>query len=200
MSNLVGMAVGISGSLSCLSLAGSEVPDGLGGHDAARLQRLFCLEYLMSWNREVGLHMKPSTIVRIALAGVTILFAVLGFYATDGAKFFVASGIFGAMWWGWDLLLEHVFTPFGHLLGDGIPGGVHYVSPNISVDDKIRALERRLEGGHSRRVEINAAIRLAELHRYQKNDPERAREIIDLMKERYPDAPKLRRFEQMGGW
>ena len=60
-------------------------------------------------------------------------------------------------------------------------------------------LEGHLERGASPRVEINAAIRLEEIYRTVKQDPERARRVVDLVLERYPTAPKLERFRRQRG-
>ena len=126
----------------------------------------------------------------------TLLVAVL---VREDPRWFVVSGTCGLIWWGWDLLLEHVLLPVGDWLMSVIAGGALTSPPagaRPNLEDNIRFLEGHLERGASPRVEINAAIRLEEIYRTVKKDPERARRVIDLVLERYPDAPKLKRFRE----
>ncbi len=77
-------------------------------------------------------------------------------------------------------------------------GGVHserFDENRLSLDDTIRLLEGHIERGASRRVEINSAIRLEEIYRMVKKDPAAAGRVIERVRERYPDAVKLRRYD-----
>jgi hypothetical protein len=106
------------------------------------------------------------------------------------------------IWWGWDLLLEHILLPIGDWLMSVFSGGALTSPPGgarPTLEDTIRFLEGHLERGASPRVEINAAIRLEEIYRTVKKDPERARRVVDLVLERYPNAPKLKRFRDAQG-
>ncbi len=113
-------------------------------------------------------------------------------------RLFVASAACGIIWWSWDLLVEYVATPFGYwvqtqLLGGGIGALPPQARPNL--EEVIRLLESHLQRGASRKVDINAAIRLEEIYRMVKKDPARARNAIRLAKERYPEAPELARYD-----
>jgi hypothetical protein len=44
-------------------------------------------------------------------------------------------------------------------------------------------------------VQIQSALRLAEIYRLTRQDPERARDVIARVRARWPDAPELQRFE-----
>lgn len=135
-----------------------------------------------------------SRVLRIVFGAATIFSGLSGLVFREDTRWFVAAGVFGILWLSWDLLVEHVLEPFGewaaHIFvsgaGDGPP-------PNIrpSLDDTIRLLESHLDHRASRQVEINAAIRLEEIYRTVKKDPERAREVIERVRERYPDATEL---------
>lgn len=136
---------------------------------------------------------------RVVFGTATVICGVIGIVVRNDARWFVAAGSLGIVWWFWDLFFEHVLVPFGHWashlfvsgIGDGPP-------PNIrpTLDDTVRLLEGHLEHRASRRVEINAAIRLEEIYRTVKRDPERARAVIQRVRERYPDAPELTRYIQ----
>ena len=142
-----------------------------------------------------------SRVGRTAFSAATIFCGLGGLVLRDDARWFVAAGIFGILWWTWDLLVEHVMGPFGDWVaalfmsgaGDGPP-------PNIrpSLEDTIRLLESHLGHRASRQVEINAAIRLEEIYRTVKKDPQRAQIVIDRVRERYPDAPELERYDREG--
>ena len=86
--------------------------------------------------------------------------------------------------------IEQLFTGYSV----GVP---HRDRP--SLDDLIRLLESHLEQGASRQVDINSAIRLEEIYRTVKQDPEKARAVIAKVRERYPDAPELERFGEGEG-
>jgi hypothetical protein len=134
----------------------------------------------------------PSRIVRWAMGAATIVSAVVG-YAVHDARFYVASGAFGTIWTAWDLFMDFVVGPatelLGELLGQGGGGGASDMRPTL--DDTIRLLEHHLERGASPSVEIEAAIRLAEIYRTVKHDPERARDVIARVRARHPSAQAL---------
>ncbi len=135
--------------------------------------------------------------MRAILGTATLASLAIGFMSSE-PRWFAASGAFGLMWWAWDLLVEHVFQPLGAwmfgIFTEGV--GVETSHENrLTLDDTIRLLEGHIERGASRRVEINSAIRLEEIYRTVKKDPEAARRVIERVKQRYPDAAKLRRYE-----
>ncbi len=145
-------------------------------------------------------HLDIGRTVRVIFGTATVVFALLGFIVGEGSgRLFAASAAFGAVWFGWDLLLDHLFRPLGgwasRLLTEGTTGGGGF-SARPSLDDTVRLLERHLARPTSRQVDINAAIRLEEIYRVVKQDPARAREVIRVVRERYPDAPELQRFEE----
>jgi hypothetical protein len=138
---------------------------------------------------------QPAAILQIVFAGGTVLFAVAGFFADEGTKLFAASGACGVLWWGWDLLVGHVLTPIEYWMEDMTVGGaLRYEAHNWSLDDRVAMLEDRIVNGQTMRLQIQAAIRLEEIYRLQKKNEQRAREVIEVMKARYPDAPELERF------
>lgn len=138
-----------------------------------------------------------TKVVRRIFGTATLAFAGVGFVVQEDPRWFVASGMCGIIWWSWDLLLEYVFTPVGdwvaqQLIGGGMMGSSAGMRPNL--EETIALLEGHLRRGASRRVDINAAIRLEEIYRTVKRDPGRAREVIRVVRERYPDAPELARY------
>ncbi len=139
-----------------------------------------------------------TRVVRLIFGTATIVLLVAAFLVRSDPRLFVASAACGVMWWAWDLLVEYVATPLGdwvsmQLLGGGIGTLPLQARPNL--EDVIRLLEGYLQRGASRKVDINAAIRLEEIYRTVKKDPARARAAIRLAKERYPDAPELARYD-----
>ncbi|UCF40066.1 MAG: hypothetical protein JSW43_10025 [Gemmatimonadota bacterium] len=145
-----------------------------------------------------GLPISVARVVRRIFGTATIVFAGVGFAVGDDPRWFVASGMCGLMWWGWDLLLAYVFAPVGQwvsdqLVGGGVMGSSAGMRPNL--EEMIALLEGHLRRGTSRKVDINAAVRLEEIYRTVKKDPARAREVIRIVRERYPDAPELARYE-----
>ncbi len=94
--------------------------------------------------------------------------------------------------------MEYVFVPTGdwiEQLFTGYSVGLPH-RDRLSLDELIRLLDSHLEQGASRQVDVNAAIRLEEIYRMVKKDPERARAVIAKVRERYPDAPELKRFDE----
>lgn len=134
---------------------------------------------------------KPAAVLRAGFAAGTVVCAVLGFLADDGTKLFAASGAFGMFWWGWDLLVDYVLVPLGDWFQGLVTGGaLEYEPYSWSVADRIALLEDRAAHGRTPRLQIHAAIQLAEIYRFQKRDAQRAREVIEQMRARYPDAPE----------
>jgi hypothetical protein len=138
----------------------------------------------------------PRAIGRAALAAATVASALIGF--GGDARWFGASGAFGTAWWAWDFLWDNVIGPLGAWF-TGMITGVADVEepPDLTVDDTIRLLEGHLTSdGVTRHVQIQSAIRLSELYRLTKKDPDKAREVIQRAQARWPDAPELKMFEK----
>jgi len=148
-----------------------------------------------------GTDIRVSTVVR-ALFGtacaVTLVVAVL---VGNDPRWYAISGALGLIWWAWDLLLEHVLLPVGDWLLATFTGGPEdprASQDRLTLDDTIRLLENHLARPTSRKVDINSAIRLEEIYRTVKQDPERARQVIETVLERYPEAPELERYRRAG--
>ena len=140
-------------------------------------------------------HEDPAKFVRVSFAAATIFFGVVGLVGSSG-ELLAVSGAFGTIWWLWDILMDHVVSPFVRWFGGLFTGGsLEYAPPEFTVDQRIRLLEERLahEGGNRRRI-FQDAVRLVELYELQKKDPESAQRVVTLMRERFPDAPELEVF------
>jgi hypothetical protein len=127
----------------------------------------------------------------------TIVLFVLAILIRGEPRLFAAAAACGAVWWAWDLIQEHLVQPLGGwltttLLAGG--AGIDDAATRPKLDDLIRLLERHIVQGTSRQVDINAAIRLEEIYRTVKKDPERARAVIETVRARYPGAPELARY------
>ena len=134
----------------------------------------------------------PSAVGRTFLGGATIVTAVMG--VAGDRRWLAASGAFGIAWWGWDFVWENVLGPLGGLF-TGILGGTVTVEdpPDLTLDDTVRLLESHLSAeGVPRHVQIQSALRLAEIYRLSRNDPARADAVIQRVRERWPDAPELK--------
>jgi hypothetical protein len=139
----------------------------------------------------------PSRIVRLVFGTATVALLIVAIAVRTEPRLFAAAAGCGAIWWAWDLLLEHVVQPLGGwmtgtFLGGGV--GVDDAASRPNLDDLIRLLERHIAQGTSRQVDINAAIRLEEIYRTVKKDPDRARAVIETMRARYPEAAELDRY------
>ncbi len=139
-----------------------------------------------------------SNVVRSVFAIGTVTFFVVGLVIRDDPRWFAAAGTLGAMWWAWDILVDHVFVPlsdwfFGLLTGLSVGEPMNELRPTI--EDTIRLLENHLKHGASEQVSVNAAIRLEEIYRSLKKDPARARRVIETVKERFPDAPEWENYD-----
>jgi hypothetical protein len=149
----------------------------------------------------------PISVTRIGrtiFGSATIGSGLVALLLRDDARWFAAAGVFGLLWWSWDLLLDHVFVPLGEWMAQVFTSGVAQgAAPNVrpTLEDTIRLLEGHIRKRASRQVEINAAVRLEEIYRTVKRDPERARDVIARVRERYPDARELERYrsDESGG-
>jgi len=133
-----------------------------------------------------------SGIVRAFLSVATLVSGVLGFLSRD-LRWFAAAAAFGTMWTVGDVLVAKVLIPLADFAARLLEGGVDGppVETRPTVEDTIRLLESHLAGGGPREVQIRAAIRLADLYRAAHHDSARARQVIDLIRERFPDAEEL---------
>jgi len=137
----------------------------------------------------------PSVVGRRFFAAATVVALALGLLADP--RWFAASGAFGLAWWAWDAIWENVLGPIGGWFTGMLTGtyGVE-VPPDLTVDDTIRLLEGHLSADAvPRHVQIQSALRLAELYQLTRQDPERARDVIARVRARWPDAPELRKFD-----
>ena len=69
-----------------------------------------------------------------------------------------------------------------------------------SLDDTIRLLESHLANPTARKIDINSAVRLEEIYRTAKKDAARASEVIRKVRDRYPDSPELKYYDEEGRW
>ena len=141
----------------------------------------------------------PSAVGRTMFGAATILTALLGL--AGDARWFAASGAFGTAWWAWDAVWDNVLGPLGSWLSGMLTGTADVDQPpDLTLEDTIRLLESHLAAdGVTRHVQIQSALRLAEIYRITKKDPARAREVIERVRARWPDAPELKKFEKAMG-
>ena len=146
--------------------------------------------------------LSASQIVRAVLASGTVVFFVVGLVVRNDARWFVAAGTLGLAWWLWNLLLSHVILPFGDWLL-GLFTGANVSEPvgdlRPTIDDTIRLLESHVGNRASQQVCVKSAIRLAEIYRTVKKDPEKAEEVVRSMREMFPDAPEWEGFDRAVG-
>ncbi len=142
--------------------------------------------------------MSPGAVGRVAFGAATIVAALLGLL---DARWFAASAAFGGVWWAWDALCENVFAPFGRVLGGAVTGASGIEEPPaLTVEDTVRLLESHLAGDAvPRHVQIQSALRLAEIYRLNQKDEAKATEVIRRERERWPDSPELDLFEKVRG-
>lgn len=134
----------------------------------------------------------PSAVGRAFFGGATIVTALMG--VAGDKRWLAASGAFGVAWWGWDFVWENVLGPLGGLV-TGILGGSVEVEdpPDLTLDDTVRLLESHLASdGVPRHVQIQSALRLAEIYRLGRHDPAKADAVLQRVRERWPDAPELK--------
>jgi hypothetical protein len=143
---------------------------------------------------------RPEIVVRSLFATATVIFGVLGLVIRDG-RFFVAAGIFGAVWTLWDFVWGRLIEPASTWAFRTLTEGAGGAPPNIrpTLDDTIRLLESHLERDASQSVHIQAALRLEEIYRTIRKDPDRARAVLARAQARYPDSPELEaRSQELG--
>ena len=147
----------------------------------------------------IGPFESPSAVGRTLFGVATILTALLGL--AGDARWFAASGAFGTAWWAWDFLWDSVVGPLGDWLTGMLNGSASVAEPpDLTLDDTIRLLENHLTGdGVTRHVQIQSALRLAEIYRLNRKDPAKADEVIRRVRERWPEAPELRAFQNAEG-
>ncbi len=133
----------------------------------------------------------PSAAGRKALAIATVLSLILG---VADPRWFAASAAFGTAWWGWDFLWGNVLGPLGEWFTGMLTGTATVEEPpDLSLDDTVRLLESHLaESAVPRHVQIQSALRLAEIYRINRKDPAKAREVVERVRARWPDAPELK--------
>ncbi|HVO36088.1 MAG TPA: hypothetical protein VMT21_11010 [Gemmatimonadales bacterium] len=141
----------------------------------------------------------PYVVGRRFFATATVAAALFGLIGD--ARWFAASGAFGIAWWGWDAIWENVLGPLGAWFAGMLTGTWGVASPpDLTVDDTIRLLEDHLTADAvPRHVQIQSALRLAEIYRTNKLDPQRAQDVIARMRARWPDAPELQRVAPSTG-
>jgi hypothetical protein len=141
-------------------------------------------------------YVNPGVVVRTVFAAATVVFLVLGL-GLRSARLLAAGAVFGLVWTLWDLLWDRVLGPGGawavRALTEGV--GETPAATRPTLDDTIRLLENHLAHGADRHVEIQAAIRLEEIYRTIRKDPERARVILERVRRKYPDAEELKRHD-----
>jgi len=142
-----------------------------------------------------GSYGSPSAVGRTMFGVATVLTALLGL--TGDARWFAASGAFGTAWWAWDFLSDSVVGPLGGWLLGMFTGATSVEEPpDLTIDDTIRLLEDHLTAdGVTRHVQIQSALRLAEIYRLNRKDPVRAKAVIEQVRAKWPDAPELKVFE-----
>jgi hypothetical protein len=136
----------------------------------------------------------PGAAGRRILATATVVAALLG--VLGDARWLAASGAFGIAWWAWDAIWDNVFGPIGGWFAAMLTGTSDVETPpDLSLDDTIRLLENHIAADAvPRHVQVQSALRLAEIYRLNKHDPQRAEEIIAKVRAKWPDSPELTRL------
>jgi hypothetical protein len=138
-----------------------------------------------------GADTSPSAVGRWAFGTATVICALIGLFVN--ARWFAAAGAFGTIWYLWDLAWENVLGPLAGFL-TGVVSGTTGIDepPELTMDDNIRLLERHLASDTApRHVQIQSALRLAEIYRLNRHDDARAAEVIRRAREKWPDAKEL---------
>jgi len=139
----------------------------------------------------------PGSVGRFAFGAATVVAALLGLLGD--ARWFAASGAFGVVWWAWDALGDNVVAPVLRLLTGAVSGAGAEEPPDLTMDDTVRLLESHLAAdGVPRHVQIQSALRLAEIYRLNRKDPEKAEDVLARVKQRWPDAPEWKAFARGG--
>jgi len=130
-------------------------------------------------------------IFRTTLAGATWGSVLLAFVTHD-KRWFAASALFGAMWFIADSLAGKIFAPLAEFVLGWMRGDQDLpVELRPTVDDTIRLLEHHIENHADRHVQIQAALRLADIYRAVHRDDEKAAQILEKVRSRFPDAREL---------
>jgi hypothetical protein len=146
-------------------------------------------------------YQSPIVVVRVILAAGSIVFGGLGL-ALRSPRLLAAGAALGVIWTAWDLLWDRVLGPAADWIARVLTEGGSGMPPadtRPTLDDTIRLLESHLARDASRSVHIQAAVRLEEIYRTVRQDPERARDVIAKIRARYPDAEELRRYQRDDG-
>jgi hypothetical protein len=138
-----------------------------------------------------GPDISPSAVGRWAFGMATVICALIGLFVD--ARWFGAAGAFGTIWYLWDLAWENVLGPLAGFLTGAVSGTTGIDEPpELTIDDNIRLLERHLTSDTApRHVQIQSALRLAEIYRLNRHDDARAAEVIRRAREKWPDAKEL---------
>jgi hypothetical protein len=137
----------------------------------------------------------PGTVIKVALGGGSLFFAAAAWLADRDAGLWAASGLLGALWAWVTFFVHDIGQPLGRWMRSWYYGSVDE-TPGLSLDDNIRLLESRLADPNTpRRLQIRSAMRLEEIYRLNRNDPQRAREMIGLIRQRFPDARELKIYD-----
>lgn len=140
----------------------------------------------------------PSAVGRTMFGAATVLTALLGL--AGDARWFAASGAFGTAWWAWDAVWDSVLGPLGGWFSGMLTGTADVDEPpDLTLDDTVRLLESHLTAdGVTRHVQIQSALRLAEIYRLNRKDPAKADEVLARVRAKWPDAPELKVFQRRG--
>lgn len=144
-----------------------------------------------------GQEITVGRVVRLLFGTATVALLVFAFAVGQDPRLFAGAAVCGTIWWVWDVLTAQVLRPLGDwMLQTVVGGGLGETDGSIrpGLDDLVRLLESHLERGASQHVDVNAAIRLEEIYRTVKKDPDSARRVVEIVLCRYPDAPELKRF------
>lgn len=103
----------------------------------------------------------------------------------------------GAVWTLWGVisgLLANVLSPLATLFANLVTGGSAGFggSADVTIEEEIAVLERRLEQGPTPHQRILAGIRLAEIYRTHERDAAKADALVARLCVQYPDASELR--------
>jgi len=136
----------------------------------------------------------PSAIgiFRTTVSGGTWAAIMLGFVTHD-KRWFAASALLGAMWFAADSLTARIFSPLMEFLLGWFQGDKDLpVEVRPTADDTIRLLEHHIENNADRHVQIQAALRLADIYRAVYRDHDKAALVLERVRARFPDAPELK--------
>ena len=137
----------------------------------------------------------PSQLIRHAFAACAIFFGVMAtFFARGNAQIIAAAAAFGVIWTAWDLIMAWVVNPFLDLVrdvGSEASGAGDTDGRRPTLDETIGFLERNIANPTARHLDIQSALRLEEIYRVAKKEPDKGRRVVEQMLERYPDEAIL---------